>query len=142
MSASASTMGLPLLRVSSWASPSARSRIAAAIRVSTRDRSRPEVVRQPDSNAFRALVTARSTSVSSASGIDPMTVLVDGSMTSINPVPCAASNLPLMNRPAPLMCRDYPTLVRAGKSTRATTVPVPASNMSDILRVVAVWEYR
>src|SRR5258708_27339380 len=83
MSNSASTIGLPMLRVSASAKSAALARMASAIVKRDVPRSRAARRRQgPSSKAVRAAPTARPTSAADASGTRRITLASNGLMTS------------------------------------------------------------
>src|SRR5260370_7862095 len=83
MSNSASTIGLPMLRVSASAKSAALARMASAILNRNVPRSRAARRRQgPSSKAARAAPTARPTSSGVASGTRRITLASNGLMTS------------------------------------------------------------
>src|SRR5207237_114741 len=101
-----STIGLPLVSVSSSESALARSRTSCASLNRIRPRSCAVVSFQgPPSNAVRAAATARSTSATFASGTVPMTFSVAGSIPSIGSVAATDIGVAVINgaRPGPVL---------------------------------------
>ena len=90
-----SRIGLPLSRVSSWASSSMFASIRSASLFSSRPRSRASILRQgPESNALRAALTARSMSAASPSATWAMTSSVAGLMVANVLPPWPSTHLP------------------------------------------------
>ncbi len=113
-------IGLPTLRLSSWASSSVWSLISAASLASARPRLPAAQVAQPlrSSNARRAASTARSTSAGPPCGAVAMTLPVAG-LTTSNVWPSAAST------------GSPPMIIRAAVGALGSAVGVVISGLSD-----------